>query len=366
MGSWNGTCAVSNMHIHSGQEVAVFMLLENKEKKSFCYENALYDVCPLPFYGEYNDYGAVENCSGFGLPIILDQIKKQLYEFGQGPNPYHDPVVKRSNFNLEVMFDADHEDRLGIQGHRTWSGDDYDKRELEEMDSLTADQQFELDRLAAKLKQVETFRRVTHVIIHGVVFKNIMEKWFIEQYIGDGKGTSGYGNNYNNVYFKDIVDSIPEYVENCKKKYAPEEGDVDDPKSATLRKHMLRYSSDNEDWNHPNLATKWMGGFGNSSSDVFGLISVKDYVAEYCEAGDWDGLAAFVKEALTGRWVNSFMSYTRKVWTKQTGVGSQSNEESGYLMIAQSIHDVIKADKERYGSYDDEDEDEEVDLDERD
>ena len=35
MGSWNGTCAVSNMHIHSGQEVAVFMLLEIKEKKSF-------------------------------------------------------------------------------------------------------------------------------------------------------------------------------------------------------------------------------------------------------------------------------------------------------------------------------------------
>ena len=62
MGSWNATCAVSNLHITAGQDVVVFMLLKNNREKTFCYGNALYDVCPVAFYGKYNDYGAVEHC----------------------------------------------------------------------------------------------------------------------------------------------------------------------------------------------------------------------------------------------------------------------------------------------------------------
>jgi hypothetical protein len=340
------------------------MLLENHRKKSFCYENALYDVCPIPFYGEYNDYGAVENCHGFGLPIVVEELRRQLYEFGSGPNQYHDPAVRKADFDIDVLFDADHEDRLGIQNFDRWNQDDYDISELEKKrdeSGLDESQQFELDRLAAKIKKVDTFRRVTHVIIHGVAFRNITEKWFLEEYMGENKGDKGYNNSYKHIYFKDLIDSIPEYVESRKKEMESVEVDEDpnNPSVASYRRMLRRFGSGNDDWNSPNMARKWMARFNSSSSDVFGLISVSNYVNDYTEARDWDGLAAFLKEAFTGAWINTFMSATRKVWTKQTGMGSQSQEEDGYLMIAQTIHDIIKNDHVRFGSEDEEDEYEE-------
>jgi hypothetical protein len=222
MGSWNGTCAVSNLHIRQGQRVAVFMLLENKEKRTFCYGNALYDICPIPFYGKYNDYGAVEECEGFGLNLVVESIRKQLYRFGQGPNEYHDTEVTKENFNIELLFEADSEDRLGIEHHSGWSSDSYDIQRLEDIKEekgLTGSQMYELDRLANKIKKVDTFRAVTHVQVHGDILDAILEKWYIEDYVGDGKGTIGYGNNYNHIYFKDLVDSIPEYVRRLKANY---------------------------------------------------------------------------------------------------------------------------------------------------
>jgi hypothetical protein len=83
MGCWNGTCAVSNLHVTAGQDVIVFLLLKNNEHRSFCYGNALYDICPIPFYGKYNDYGAVEDCTGFGLNIVVEALRERLYEPGR-------------------------------------------------------------------------------------------------------------------------------------------------------------------------------------------------------------------------------------------------------------------------------------------
>ena len=345
MGCWNGTCAVSNLHVTAGTEVAVFMLLENKEKKSFCYGNALYDLCPLPFYGEYNDYGAVENCNGFGMNIVVEAIKDRLYEFGQGPNSCHDIVVNKDNFDIDMLFEADHEDRLGIQHMSSWNSDEYQHRELErkrQENGLTDSQKFELDRLAAKIKKEDTFRRVTHVIIHGDVFKSIMEKWYIEDYVGDGTGSHGYDNSYNHIYFKDIVDSIPAFVD--KVRQDSEEMKKED--NLVQARMMRRHGTDN--WNSPNLATKWLHHFDSGESNTFGLIRVKDYIQDYVDAEDWGGLASFVKEALTGAWVNSFMSHTRKVWTKQTGMGSQRRESDSYILLANTVLEILKAEKAEY------------------
>ena len=357
MGSWNGTCAVSNLHVTAGTEVAVFMLLENKEKKSFCYGNALYDLCPIPFYGKYNDYGAVEECNGFGMNIVVEAIRARIYEFGQGPNSYHDIVVNKDNFDIDMLFEADHEDRLGIQELRSWSSDEYQRSELEKMrqgNGLTDSQQFELDRLSAKIKQVDTFRQMTHVIIHGEIFKSIMEKWFIEEYVGVG-GNAGYDHHYIHIYFKDLVDSIPEYIAK-KKKEVEDAKNEDNPALA----RMMRRMSNGDEWSSPNLATKWLTRFDSGSSGEFGLIRVRDYVSNYVDVEDWDGLASFVKEALTGAWVNAFMGYTRKVWTQQTGQGGQSQDPDGYILLANTVLDILKAEKAEYDEIMAEDEAEEV------
>jgi hypothetical protein len=353
MGSWNGTCAISNLHITCGTDVAVFMLLQNHNHKAFCYINALYDICPVPFYGKYNDYGAVEDCTGFGLNIVVDAIRDQLYEFGEGPNSSHDCAVNKATFNLELLFEADLEDRLGVQHLSSWDDDSYDLRELEnrrhENVPLSNSQQFELNRLASKIKQEDTFRRVTHVIIHGDVFKSIMEKWYIDDYAGTGKGTSGYENSYTRIFFKDLESSIPEYVlrKQAKKKAITEEAAARGNNPMSPATYSLLYR---EEWtpDEPCLAVKWSRSFSPGQSNAFGLIDVEEYVQKYTDNDDWSGLKSFTKEVLTVAWINEFMSQNRKIWTRQSSSGGQGSEALGHALLADTILEIIKAEQDEY------------------
>jgi hypothetical protein len=362
MGSWNGTCAVSNLHIKSGTPVVVFMLLENKEKKSFCYSNALYDISPIPFYGEYDDYGAVENCHGFGLNLTVEALKSQLYEFGQGGNEYHDIEVNRGNFDVEKMFEADHEDRLGIEFTRYFDGDEYSQSRLQEKiekgDGLTTSQRFEMDRLVNKIRKVDNFRRVTHVIVHADIFKDITEKWFIEKYVGDGKGTTGYDNNYIHVYFRDILAGVPEHVQALKA--LKEEID----KISDLKEKMEKIYGDmakaENSWKSENLATKWMGTFSRGSGMDYGLIDVTSAIEDYKTANDWQNLELFIIEVLKAAWISSFMESTRKLWSKQTGAGGQSDEALGYQILAKSTLDILAAETAYWADVNGEDEDDGV------
>lgn len=341
MGSFNGTCAVSNLHITSNTDVAVFMLLENKEKKSFCYGNALYDLCPIPFYGKYNDYGAVEDCHGDGLPLVIDAIRAQLYEFGQGPNSCHDCEVNKENFDLELMFEADHEGRLGVQSLRSWTNDSYDLNELtrkKEKDALTSSQQFELDRLSAKIMQVDTFRAVTHVIIHGDVFKSILDEYCVEKYLGEGLGTSGHENSYRVIYFKDVLNDIPGFIETQKLIAA----DRESPDEAVRRKAAYARRADAH--NNPNLVVRYINSFNNGESNKFGLINVEESVSDYTDDKDWDNLAAFVKLALTGMWVDMFMDDIHKLWSKQV-FGSQGTEADGLTLLIKTVSNILAAEK---------------------
>ena len=364
MGCWNGTCAISNLHVTAGQDVAVFMLAKQKNSdNSFCYSNALYDVCPVPFYGKYNDYGGVEECHGFGLDIVVEAIREQLYEFGQGPNEYHDIEVNKATFDIEQLFEADHEGRLGIEDNRNWSSEEYDLRELERKrdsdDGLTASQRFELDRLANKIKKVDAFRQVTHVIIHGDIFRAIMNEWYIEEFVGEGKGTHGYDNNYTQTYFKDIVDSIPEYVRRVREYEKGSIGGNGAFMAAWGRRSIF-------EWNDPCLAGRWMRTFINGGeSSPWGIIDVNDYINEKIldsiDDSKWEVLASFAKEVLTAAWVNSFMSYTRKLWSKQSGSGSQNSDPDGYIVLSKAVLGVLateRAEQEEYEREDEEDEEE--------
>lgn len=371
MGCWNGTCAVSQLHVMNGQRVAVFMLLENKESRSFCYGNALYDLCPVPFYGKYNDYGAVEDCDGFGLTMVVEALRSQLYKFGEGPNSSHDCEVNKENFDIEMLFEADHEDRLGIEHHGRYNSDEYDAGELQtrkEEKGLSDSQAFELDRLVNKIRKVDTFRRVTHVIVHEDILNSILEKWYIEDYVGEKKGNKGYQNSYVHQYFKDVVDSIPEYIHRLKtrgdaKARARETLRAAEAAGVTLDRKVEdalydQIVGDTFKWDDANLAGKWMGWFKRGSTLEYGLIRVEEVVEEYIEAEDWENLALFAKEVLTTAWLNSFMSHTRKIWTKQTGAGSQNSEPLGYKVLANAVLDVIEAERQEYLEENGEDEDE--------
>lgn len=342
MGCWNGTDAISNLHIYERQDVVVFMLAENKNKSSFCETTALYDVCPIFFEGKYNGYGSIEEEHGFGLTVVMDAIKEQLYEFGEGPNSSHDVAVNKSNFDFELMMSADHEGRLAIENRSSWNEDEYHKDTLERNRTergLTRSQEFELDRLVNKIKAKDMHRQLNHVIIHKQVFDNILEKFYIEKYVGNSKGTAGYDNNYNHIYFKDVIDSIPEYIQS-KKETASKIKDSSDKWAFEL----LERTKDTS-----NLAQIYLKRF-DSNTDGYAIIDVSDYIYEYVEHEEWDNLYKFVKVALTGYWINMYMESIRKVWSKQCGDGSQNTDPMGYRILANSINEILDKEKEEYGN----------------
>lgn len=370
MGSWNHTCAVSNLHIHAGQEVVVFMLAENQRKKTFCYNNALYDFCPIPFYGEYDDYGGVNKCSGFGLNVVVEAIREQLYEVGQGPNEYHDCEVRKDGFDITKLFEADHEDRLFIQHYPShWNEDEYDMGKLKEMvekgNQLSESQQFELDRLANAITRKEDPRRaITHVVIHKGVFDHIIKHWYIEDYVGGGKGTTGYGNNYNHVYFADLIASVPEAIRRIKekqeelKKLEQEAQDAGKPVPYLVLRGLSNYR-DVFNWNDPCMAGSWFNSAVSSGSSIeYSIVPINDVFNKFVDAGDWEGAEKFMNELMTGLWINSFMIHTRKLWTKQTGAGSQNSDHLGYKVLAEGVLEVLKAERAEYEMDEDEVEDE--------
>lgn len=67
MGSFNAACSISNLSINCGDPVAFIPLLPGDRNAKLprdhmlIYPNALYNPVCLPIFGEYNDYGGVEN-----------------------------------------------------------------------------------------------------------------------------------------------------------------------------------------------------------------------------------------------------------------------------------------------------------------
>lgn len=75
MGCWNATCNVSNLPIFAGEKVVVIPLVRVMEHASACnccYPTDNFVPFAFPIFGEYNDYGGIENAT------TLEENKKHL------------------------------------------------------------------------------------------------------------------------------------------------------------------------------------------------------------------------------------------------------------------------------------------------
>ena len=107
---------MTNLPVHAGDDVVVFMLKETPDGKvgDHCYSTNYWEPMGLYFEGKYNDYGGVEECRGVFLPLIVATIQANLFEMDVGENEYHDIAVKAENFDVDQLFEADHEGRLFV------------------------------------------------------------------------------------------------------------------------------------------------------------------------------------------------------------------------------------------------------------
>lgn len=89
---------------------------------------------------------------------------------------------------------------------------------------------------------------------------------------------------------------------------------------------------------------RYINSFNNGESNKFGLINVEESVSDYTDSKDWDNLAAFVKLALTGMWVDMFMDDIHKLWSKQV-FGSQDTEADGLTLLIKTVSNILAAEK---------------------
>lgn len=101
MGCWNATCNVTNLPIRYGEKVVLIPLAKVKEKCEFnvCYPTDVFVPFGLPIFGEYDEYGRIENVE------TVEENKEHLmknfnYFYGKsdGAETQYELAEKKDNF----------------------------------------------------------------------------------------------------------------------------------------------------------------------------------------------------------------------------------------------------------------------------
>lgn len=316
MGSWNKTCALSNLPIFHGEETYVFVLQESDgySRSNPTYASYLYYPILLPFEADYNDYGAGENNRGYSLPLIMEALKKELIEKEVGENEYHDIAVKRDSFEEELFYEAVHEGRLEVN---TYDGP----------------------------------KKVSFVMMRKDIVDSILDKWEVEQY-------KGYDHNtmeaiYHKHKFQDVSEDIENFLENCKVIHSS--FNLSNTDEATYLR--LRSVVNLEFWLgdlDKNLVAYWLRrGIGSEGNGANSIFREKLELANLLADGKFDEAKSFIEIYLKGTFISSFMQATRRCWVPPCGEGSQDVEWESYELLSNIVLDSIeqqrKAQEEEWG-----------------
>lgn len=86
MGCYNGTCGLTNLPIRNGDKIVLFIMRFHARRGEggggIVYPTDLYSPVTLPLYGEYNDYGGIENITRNGEEVFehfTKSVSKELY-----------------------------------------------------------------------------------------------------------------------------------------------------------------------------------------------------------------------------------------------------------------------------------------------
>lgn len=109
MGSWNGTCGITNLPIRSGDPVAAFLIAvpisnifagkEYAPAGDYSGFSYIGEVMTLPFFGKYNDYGGIEDVEdGFVTKDIMTHFNRPENESFE---KFINKVVERDELVLD-------------------------------------------------------------------------------------------------------------------------------------------------------------------------------------------------------------------------------------------------------------------------
>lgn len=290
MGCWNHTCALTNIPVSAGEDVYVIVLHQHFGGGDHCYPTEYWQPIHLMFEGKYDDYGAVEDCTGAMLPYLVELIKLNLFEMELGENQYHDIAVKRDEFDIVKLFEADHESRLYVQP----SGWD--------------------------LRKGRTQVRLKHVVIRKSVLNRILQQYTNETMVTCE--TEQYG-------YKTVQLTFDQYVEAGKVFYAKQREEMDAAETPEDRM-MLRFSQyagyDRDDlWSQVRHHIMHLPVLGGVDKLAFELL----------ETQATDALEELIRQMATFFWLDNFMSDSRKMWCPPSGCGSQNDRTVAQRLLAE-------------------------------
>jgi hypothetical protein len=301
MGSWYKTCGVSNLHIRDHDEVMVFVLEQNRDLTDRCYSTAFWKPLMLPFYSKYGDYGRGEDDTGACLPYVMAGIKDQLVEVEQGKNEYHDIAVKRDKFDIELFYEAVHENRLFKAVN--WGG----------------------------VEQVP----LDFVMVRKDIADDILANFHREQYVGTGKGDCGYENSYRKITFTSIIEDLPEFMDELVRSIKEDNRD----------KFLFREGLEIFEYGHPNKVNAWMRGDNYRYCQV---VRVKHVVEQLVAEDKIAEATEVIIDFLKAKYIDCFMEMTRRNWAPGGHEGSQSNEHHGYRIIAEATLRALARERKEY------------------
>lgn len=284
MGCWNKTCGLSNLHITWQTPVYVFVLERMSSYHDQCYSTFLYRPLLLPFYSEYNDYGAGENSSGPFLDLMMDSLKNKLIEVEQGKNQYHDIAVKRDAWDEKLFWDAIHENRLKIKSYSNKGETPVD---------------------------VVMFRKD--------IVDQIFMTWKVETYSKSG---------YKHHTVDDLLKEIPLAIERAKAELARWGSDI----GPLMVKFEVLFK-----WDEDLIINRWLANDHRYSR----IVEIEQLFFELVTKGDEIQAALLLGEHLKAKWLDAFMSRVRKLWSPGGFEGSQSQDPNGYRVLTQAINNVL-------------------------
>jgi len=304
MGCWYKTCGLSNLHIRPGEDVYVFALEQARRDTDRCYTTAFWRPLMLPFYSKYNDYGGGEDSSGPALPYIIEGIQADLIEMEVGKNEYHDIAVKKEGFTDKEFFESVHKHRLKIT------------------DYMGGEQ------------------LIDFVMLRKDVVDGVLDTWEIEKYVGDGKGTGGWGNCYIYYKFADVLADIPAFLDRI-------EEDLKSLEGTTIRTLLsLRGLEHFADWKGENKVGWWVQFDSHRYSNI---IRPNQLILDLMVDGNRTEAETILIEHLKACFIDAFYDICRRVWIPAGHEGSQANELSGYRVLINQIEAAITREENERG-----------------
>lgn len=308
MGCWHKTCGLSNLHITAGTPVYVFVLEEDRDSSN-CYTTNLFSPLLLPFESVYNDYGGGDDSSGVALPFILSALKSSLVEMELGENQYHDIEVTREKFDIDLFFDAVHENRLMIKHHPA------------------------LDPT-----------KVTFTMFRKDIVDAILEQRAIVEYVGNGRGNYAKYNNeldYSRYHYKDIVKDIRPLIDQMRTKIA----EADPSEAIYMPYSMLSKVSG---YQSENLAARWLHQDNYRYSRLVDIRMAVTTALKADTESAYSLLELLLTEHVKGLFIEAFMTAARKTWIPGGHEGSQSESGAALRLLARVTIDVLDQERARY------------------